>query len=162
MTDGPEAPAPVVRAARPGEAALLSALALRSKGHWGYDADFLAACREELTLTEDELGARRTRVAEVDGEVLGFSTLEGSPPVGELGMLFVEPAAIGRGVGRLLMGHLLDEAAAAGFTRLRIDADPSAEPFYLAAGAVRVGEVPSASVPGRVLPLLELEVPRDG
>lgn len=160
MTDSPETAGPVVRAARPGEAALLSELALRSKGHWGYDADFLAACREELTLTEDELGVRRTRVAEVDGEVLGLSTLEGAPPVGELGMLFVEPAAIGRGIGRLLMAHLLEEARAAGFIRLRIDADPSAEPFYLAAGAVRVGEVASASVPGRVLPLLELEVPR--
>lgn len=155
MTQGPGA---VVRAARPGEAALLSALALRSKGHWGYDADFLAACREELTLSEDELGERRTRVVEVGGEVLGFSTLEGAPPVGEVGMLFVEPTAIGRGLGRLLMAHLLDEASAAGFTRLRIDADPSAEAFYLAAGAVRVGEVPSASVPGRVLPLLEIEI----
>lgn len=162
MTGENEAPRPVIRAARAGEAALLSALALRSKGHWGYDADFLAACREELTLAEDELGARRTRVAEMDGEILGLSTLEGTPPVGELGMLFVEPAAIGRGVGRLLMEDVLEQAHAAGFTRLRIDADPSAEPFYLAAGAVRVGEVPSASVPGRVLPLLELEVPQRG
>ncbi|MFJ9313281.1 GNAT family N-acetyltransferase [Pimelobacter simplex] len=147
-----------LRAAVPGEADLLSALALRSKGHWGYDADFLAACRDELTLRDDELAARRTVVAEVDGRVAGFGTLEGDAPVGELGMLFVDPDAIGRGVGRALLGHLVEAARALGFTTLTIDADPNAEAFYVAAGAVRVRAVPSESIPGRVLPQLELSL----
>ncbi len=34
-----------IRPAQPEEAALLSDLALRSKAHWWYDADFLASCR---------------------------------------------------------------------------------------------------------------------
>mgnify|MGYP006181464253 CR=1 FL=1 len=34
---------PAIRRASPAEAGTLSALALRSKAHWGYDADFLAA-----------------------------------------------------------------------------------------------------------------------
>jgi hypothetical protein len=33
-----------------------------------------------------------------------------------------------------------------------IDADPNAEAFYLAMGAVRIGQTPSGSIPGRVLP----------
>ena len=148
----------LLRPARPGEAALLSGLALRSKAHWGYDAAFLAACREELSLTEDELGARRTSVAEVGGTVVGFGTLEGEPPTGEIGMLFVDPAAIGRGIGRALLARLVETARANGFVRLRIEADPYAEEFYLAQGAVRVGEIASGSVPGRALPLLELAV----
>lgn len=148
----------LLRPARPGEAALLSGLALRSKAHWGYDAAFLAACREELSLTEDELGARRTTVAEVDGTVVGFGTLEGEPPAGEIGMLFVEPAAIGRGIGRALLARLVETARDTGFVRLHIEADPYAEEFYLAQGAVRVGEIASGSVPGRALPLLELAV----
>lgn len=36
-----------------------------------------------------------------------------------------------------------------------IDADPNAEPFYRAMGAVRIGATPSGSIPGRELPLLE-------
>lgn len=148
----------MIRPARPGEAALLSDLALRSKGHWGYDAAFLESCRAELTLSEAELAVRRTCVAEVDGAVVGFGTLEGAPPVGEIGMLFVDPDAIGQGMGRALLAHLVDLAAAAGFARLRIEADPYAEEFYLAQGAVRVGGIASGSVPGRVLPLLELDV----
>lgn len=149
-----------LRPAVPGEAAALSALALRSKAHWGYDAAFLDACRDELTLRDDELAARRTLVAELDGTVAGFGTLEGEPPYGELGMLFVDPAAIGRGVGGALLAALLDRAHDEGFTRLAIDADPNAEAFYLAHGAVRVGEVASGSVPGRVLPQLALELTR--
>lgn len=146
----------MIRPARPGEAALLSELALRSKGHWGYDAAFLESCREELTL--GEAAVRRTCVAEVGGAVVGFGTVEGAPPVGEIGMLFVDPVAIGQGVGRALLTHLVDLAAVAGFARLRIEADPYAEAFYLAQGAVRVGEIASGSVAGRVLPLLELDV----
>jgi len=143
----------------PGEAATLSALALRSKGHWGYDTAFLEACRAELTLRDDELATWRTVVAELDdGRVAGFGTLEGAPPTGELGMLFVDPEAIGRGVGRALLGHLVAQARGAGFTLLTIDADPHAEAFYLAAGAVRVRAVPSESIPGRVLPQLELGI----
>jgi hypothetical protein len=37
---------------------------------------------------------------------------------------------------------------------MTIDADPHAEAFYLAMGAVRVGEAASESIPGRSLPRL--------
>ncbi|MFE6865510.1 GNAT family N-acetyltransferase [Kitasatospora sp. NPDC057692] len=151
-----------IRPARPSEAAALSALALRSKAHWGYDAAFIEACRAELTLPPDRVGPDRAAVAEEDGRVLGFVTLTGAPPEGELGMIFVEPAAIGRGVGRRLMDHLRAEAAALGFERITVEADPNAEPFYLAMGAVRTGTVPSGSIPGRELPLLTLHLPTPG
>lgn len=143
-----------LRAGREDEAEALSELALRSKGHWGYDEAFLAACREELRLHPGEVAVRRTTVAEQDGRILGFATLEGDGPEGELGMLFVEPDAIGGGVGRLLYRHVLREAGRLGFTRLIIGADPYAESFYLAMGAQRIGETPSGSIRGRALPLL--------
>ncbi|MEV6972321.1 GNAT family N-acetyltransferase [Kitasatospora sp. NPDC093806] len=147
----------VIRPARPSEAAELGALALRSKAHWGYDAEFIEACRVELTLDPDVLAAGRATVVEADGRVLGFITLTGAPPEGELDMLFVEPEAIGRGIGRQLMEHLRAQAPALGFRRLTIAADPHAEPFYLAMGAVRIGTIPSGSIPGRELPLMALD-----
>ncbi|GAA3012924.1 GNAT family N-acetyltransferase [Streptosporangium longisporum] len=155
----------LIRAARAAEAGALSELAVRSKAHWGYDEEFMAACRDELAVPESEIARLRTTVAEHDGRVLGFATLEGDPPEGSLGMLFVEPDAIGRGVGRRLFEHAVATAADLGFERLTIDADPNAEPFYLAMGAVRIGATPSGSVPGRMLPLLAITVadrrPRD-
>jgi GNAT superfamily N-acetyltransferase len=74
-------------------------------------------------------------------------------------MLFVDPDAMRRGIGQALLADALGIAAGAGATRVRIEADPNATPFYERAGAVRVGDVPSGSIPGRVLPLLELDVP---
>jgi GNAT superfamily N-acetyltransferase len=151
-----------IRAARPGEAAILSELALRSKGHWGYGEDFLARCREELTLRPGDVEQRRTAVAEHQGHILGFVTVQGDPPDGELGMLFVDPPAIGGGVGRLLFEHALAVAEATGFKRLEIGAEPHAEAFYRAMGATRVGTVPSGSIPGRELPLMTIDPTRRG
>lgn len=42
---------PVLRRARASDAAALSALALISKAHWGYDEAFMQACHDELTYT---------------------------------------------------------------------------------------------------------------
>lgn len=144
----------LIRAARGDEAGVLSEIALRSKAHWGYDETFVANCRDELTVRASEVERRRAAVAERDGRIVGFTTLEGEPTVGEIGMMFVDPAAIGEGIGRLLFEHALAVARGLGFTRLTIDADPNAEPFYLAMGASRVGTTPSGSVPGREPPLM--------
>jgi GNAT superfamily N-acetyltransferase len=147
-----------LRPARADEANLLGPLALRSKAHWGYPPDFLDACRSEFTYRSAEVEARRIVVAESAGRLLGFYSLDGEPPRGELGNLWVEPDVIGTGLGRRLWQHAMEAARAAGFTALRIDADPYAEGFYLAMGATRVGQTPSGSIPGRLLPLLEVEV----
>ncbi|MBJ6635003.1 GNAT family N-acetyltransferase [Streptomyces sp. I5] len=144
----------LIRDARPDEAGELTEPALRSKAHWGYDAAFMASCREELTVHPSEVGERRTAPAERDGRVLGFTTVDGRPPDGAVGMMFVDPSALGQGVGRALFAHALATARAAGFHRLTIEADPTAEPFHRAMGAVRSGGTPSGSIPGRVLPLL--------
>ncbi|WP_258534737.1 GNAT family N-acetyltransferase [Streptomyces sp. PT12] len=124
-----------IRPARPGEEAALGALMLRSKGHWGYDAAHLAACRDELSLAPDALAARRVVVAEDAHEVLGVASLEGEPPEGLLGLLFVEPWAIGRGIGSALYAHVTTRARELGFTLLRVEADPHAAGFYGRCGA---------------------------
>lgn len=150
-----------VRPARADEAPALSELALRSKGHWGYDADFLAACRDELTLKPEDLTPGNATVAEDEaGRVLGFVLIDGGPPRGRLDMLFVDPSAIGSGLGRRLYAEGLATARRLGMRSLAIDADPNAEPFYRAMGARVVGTVPSVSVADRVLPLMEADVPQ--
>jgi len=147
-----------VRQARADEHDAISALALRSKGHWGYSAEFLEACREELTFDAATCQSGLMWVVTRSDTVLGFSLLRGEPPHGELAALFVDPAAIGTGCGRMLLEHSRHAAQAAGFTRLELDADPGAEPFYLRFGAYRIGTSPSGSIPGRELPRLTLDL----
>jgi len=148
-----------MRPAAPSQAALLSDLALRSKGSWGYDAAFLSACRDELTIHPEQCDGVHVVVAERGGLIAGFYRLDEQPPTAELADLFVDPARAGRGVGRQLLHHALEQARLLGFKRLTIEADPHAEAFYLRAGATRTGTVPSGSIAGRLLPRLELAVP---
>lgn len=144
-----------MRAARPDEADALGELALRSKAYWGYDEEFLESCRAELTVNP---GAQHVVVA-VDGDrLLGFYSIDGRAPEGELAHMWLDPDVIGQGLGRKLWEHALDSARAAGFTVLLIDAEPKAEGFYLAMGAVKAGETPSGSIPGRMLPLLRIDL----
>jgi len=145
----------LIRTVRPDEHEEISALALRSKGHWGYSAEFLEACRAELTYAPSTCGSGMMWVATEGATIAGFSLLQGEPPTGELAALFVDPSAIGTGCGRKLLVHSLRVAQARGFTRLLLDADPGAEPFYLHFGARRTGSSPSGSIPGRELPHLE-------
>lgn len=144
-----------IREARPDEAQVLSGLVLRSKAHWGYDDAFLEACRDQLVISATDMTARRIIVAqdEQSGELLGVASLEGEAPDGTLGLLFVEPHAIGRGIGRTLYAHVLDAARDAGFKRLTIDSDPHAVDFYRALGARPVsGGGPLSRLRVEVLP----------
>ncbi len=147
-----------VRPARPGEAPRLSQLALRSKAYWGCDAAFLDRCRGELEVRSEQLATLRAHVLEREGSILGFFTPAGDPPEGEVVHLYVDPAAIGAGVGATLFRAARDIARREGFRRLLIHSDPNAVPFYSRQGARQVGEVPSGSIPGRLLPLLAVEL----
>ncbi len=52
------------------------------------------------------------------------------------------------------MHWLIAEARALGLSAIDIDADPGAVGFYERMGGRRVGEAPSGSIPGRMLPAL--------
>ena len=149
-----------IRAATGGDAGTLSDLAFRSKAHWGYDDAFMEACRAELTYAPEQLDAGGFWVLEEDGGIQGFYGLvKVSPDTLELDALFVEPEAIGRGGGRALMAHALEQFRASGLARLIIQADPNAADFYESAGARLIGERPSDSIEGRMLPLYEIDNP---
>lgn len=144
----------ILRPARAEELPALTGLCLHAKADWGYDADFMAACRDELTLTHRDLTETCLRVAERAGRVVGVAQLADSA----IDKLFVAPEAMGSGVGRALFDDMLRAAGAGGLTSVEIVADPNALAFYERTGAVRTGEVRSESIPRRMLPLLTLKI----
>ncbi|MEU8763990.1 GNAT family N-acetyltransferase [Streptomyces sp. NPDC048659] len=74
------------------------------------------------------------------GKVLGFYAL--LLDEAELDLAFVVDEAQGLGVGRLLIGHMVEQARAAGLDGVRVVAHPPAEEFYLRTGARRTGTIP--------------------
>ena len=145
-----------IRPARIDDAIRLTEIALRSKAHWGYPAEFMQRAREELTVEEQDIDAPLNSfyVAETNEGVAGFCAiidlLHGQF---ELDRLYVEPDWIGAGVGRMLFSHATSVAGSLGGRQMTIQGDPNARDFYLAMGAREVGERESDSIPGRLLPL---------
>ena len=150
-----------MREAYPDESEFLSQLALRSKAYWGYSNEFLEFCREELTVEASRLrdDSYQCFVAEKSNVIIGFYTLSFvSDDACELEALFVEPEHIGQGVGRMLLTHATRLLSRRGVRRLTIQGDPNATRFYLAAGALPIGERESGSIPGRFLPVFEIDL----
>jgi predicted N-acetyltransferase YhbS len=146
-----------VRAARVEECEVLSAICLRSKAHWGYDAEFLRRSAHSLTVTPELIASGRVLVADKDGRPVGVAAVMPMSAEGEydLERLFVDPSAFGCGAGTALFRAICELARTEGAQKLVILADPNATGFYERVDAVRVGEAPSDSIPGRMLPLYE-------
>jgi GNAT superfamily N-acetyltransferase len=147
-----------LRDARQNELPSLGELCLRSKAVWGYDDAFMIACRTELTLRPDELQSTHIQVAERDSTVVGLAQVKVTGTDADLLKLFVEPALLGSGVGRLLFEWATARARGIGAVRMIIEADPGATPFYERMGARHAGFAPSQSIPGRMLPRMQMEL----
>ena len=164
-------PSITLRAAKPEEASLLSHLTMRSKAHWGYSAEFMQACQEELSATPEEIRNQvftyvvaETIEAESAGtehsqQLIGFYALERlASSQFELDAMFVDPLYMGQGVGRALIGHAKHQVTAQGGNTLLIQSDPYAKGFYETAGAEFLEWRESASIPGRFLPVLQINL----
>lgn len=147
----------LIRPARPDEADDLTRLCMRSKRSNGYDDAFMRACAAELAVTPERMGQAAFIVAAEGDLLLGCAALHRleDPKTGEVEAFFIAPEAQRRGVGRALWDALHTMADGLGLVRLKLDADPAAVPFYEAMGFVRTGSVPSGSIAGRTLPLME-------
>lgn len=125
----------------------LSALCLRSKGYWDYDAAFLDACRNELTLHPDQIASTVLGMATRGGVPSGLVQISLGADPADLLKLFVDPPLIGHGLGRRLFDRAVAQARAQG-----------AAAFYAAMSARPVGTAASGSIPGRRLPLLVMDL----
>jgi len=147
-----------LRPARAVELPHLSDLCFRSKAVWGYDAAFMEACREELTLTDQDLNETRVQVAEDKDGVIGVVQVVIDDGIAELEKLFIEPNRMHTGAGRRLFDWAIEAAQASGAKQLMIDTDPDAADFYRRMGARDAGTSASVSIPNRQLPRLKLDL----
>lgn len=134
---------------------MLTALATRSKAVWGYDAAFMDAAAPDLLVTAEMIASGDVRVATRGDTILGFVTLAFDGEAAEITQLFVDPDCLGQGAGRRLVDDAFLRAARQGATRITVESDLNAAPFYQAAGMVQTGVAASIVDPRRKLPVLE-------
>jgi len=143
MDDGAPSVVDRIRDARPDDASALASLQRRSSDVWEEYRPFLAANAHLIEPPHRAIAEGRVRVAvDTSQRPVGFSVT--LPPEGdrcELDDLFVEPDAMGRGVGRLLVADVVARAAAAGVRCIDVTANPHAVGFYERVGFAVTGEV---------------------
>jgi ribosomal protein S18 acetylase RimI-like enzyme len=133
-----------IRAARTEEREALEALQLRSSVHQPLYREQLEAHPDAIELPAEQIAAGHVRVAERDGELLGFLVLLERDGDGcELDGLFVEPERMRGGVGRRLVDEAARMARERGAARIDVVANPQAVAFYEAVGFTTVGEAPT-------------------
>lgn len=159
ISTGALPPGTNLRAARPDDAGVLADLALAAKASWGYDAAFMARCREIMVISPDAVRRHPYYVLDNEaGDPLGFYGFDLADGLLTLDWLFVAPGAQGRGLGRRLFDHAVTVARTRQFGYFQIISDPHAEAFYLKMGALRCGSAPSDLSPDRLLPVLRLDL----
>jgi steroid delta-isomerase-like uncharacterized protein len=149
-------PGLVVRAAEAGDVEALQGVFRRASLHNAGDREVLLAHPEVLVWSGEAIPGGRVRVAVEDGAVVGFATTVPVDGGLELEDLFVEPDRMRRGMGRRLVGAVLDTARAEGVEHLWVTANPHAMAFYTAVGFVPDGTAPTRFGPA---PRLRLDVP---
>lgn len=148
----------VLRTPEPSEIEALDALCFLSKAHWGYDDEYMEACRASLRVDPAALADGRVQIALKDGAVAGVVQILVEAPKAELDLLFVEPKFIGTGVGKALFDWACAAAREKRTAYMMILSDPNARGFYEHLDAVYKEDAPSDAVPGETLPLLRKDL----
>ena len=89
----------------------------------------------DMNLWENRIHSINPFVADLNGEVVGYADLQAN---GYIDHFFVSGTHSRRGIGSLLMEHLLEEAKALGLSELTSDVSRTAQPLYEKFGFVLV------------------------
>lgn len=82
-------------------------------------------------------GAHDLWVAELDGQVCGVGA---ASPDGEVSVIYVDPSAVGRGVGAALLAQIEDHLRESGFAQANLKSTATALEFYVHHGWLQCGD----------------------
>ena len=146
-----------LRRAEHGDVERLRAITVAAKAHWGHDLEWVESWVAAGDFAQVAVGRGEAWLAELYGDVAGWSALQTDGDVAWLEDLWVDPPYMGRGVGRALFLDAAARARAAGAVRLDWEADLDAVGFYERMGARRVRDSNVTEL-GRILPIMALDL----
>ena len=86
-----------------------------------------ASVADDVEDFRKKLSGQLTLVATLEGSPVGFASLEGKE---KIDMVYVHPAAVGQGIGAMLVDALEKLAGSRGAVKLTVDASDSARGFF--------------------------------
>ena len=142
----------------------LTELSFASKRYWRYPEHYFRVWKSELTITDRYIQENRVYTLSNGTTVVGYYGLvelkEHLEVVGItlwpgywLDHMFVDPAHIGKGIGRMLFDHLVGFCTKEKIEAVHLLADPYAMEFYEKMGCTFVENVES-TIQGRSVALM--------
>jgi GNAT superfamily N-acetyltransferase len=133
-------PEPLIRSSTPADLPAVVDVFNRAPLSNEGDREWILAHPDESAVDEGPVLQGKTRVAVVDGRVVGFATLVGA----ELEDLFVDPDWMRRGIATALVE---DAVTNGGVSRIEVTANGHAVAFYESAGFVHDGPAETSGGP---------------
>ncbi|MBS5822728.1 MAG: GNAT family N-acetyltransferase [Clostridium argentinense] len=143
-----------IRRAKVDEYEILTDIAIKSEGYWGYDSDYMDKFKSIYNVSEEFIKNNPTVLIEEDNSVIGFYGLICKDNGTSLEYFFIEPKYIGKGYGKLLWNYLVNHCKNLGIEAFEIVTSLQAKEFYVKMGAIPCGEVESLLKKGRIIPQL--------
>ncbi|WP_447727382.1 bifunctional helix-turn-helix transcriptional regulator/GNAT family N-acetyltransferase [Sphingomonas koreensis] len=146
-------PVPVLRDLRPGDLGqVIARQAILYTEEYGWNGEYEALVARILADFHQSFDPAREAawIADIDGRMAGsiFLVRGDTPDAGRLRLLYVEPAARGAGVGKMLVAACIARAREAGYARLDLWTNSilaAARSIYTGAGFVLTDETPHHS-----------------
>lgn len=146
-------PRPVLRGLRPGDLGqVIARQAILYTAEYGWNREYEALVARILADFDRTYDPAREAawIADIDGRMAGsiFLVRGETPDIGKLRLLYVEPAARGAGVGKMLVAACIARAREVGYTRLDLWTNSiltAARHIYERAGFRLIDEAPHHS-----------------
>lgn len=142
----------------------INSLMRRSKAYWGYDEAFMSKFMQLFQMTSDYLEKDQVRLFyEADGSQYGMSigfysfSLNAESDY-ELDNFFIDPGYIGKGFGKKMWHHVVDDLKVCGTKKFVLWSDPGAEDFYKKMGCTKIGVKESFMMPDRYPVIFEYTI----
>jgi N-acetylglutamate synthase-like GNAT family acetyltransferase len=137
----------------------INELLLLSKGHWGYDQEFLDKFLYYLGLTPQYLHLSTTKLLFAGDDLVGFySLILNKSSTLDLDHFFIHPKFIGQGWGKKLWIDCCKTTKELGKKEFTLWSDPHAENFYIKLGCKKVGKAKSDLAPNRYLTVYRYKI----
>ena len=147
----------MIRPPHPDEGERLREIAIAAKAHWRYPLEQVQDWAGQGDFSAAGLKAKEFFVAEIDGRAVAFASLIRRDAACVLDDLWVEPDAMGKGIGSALFGAAAERARTLGARTLEWEAEPHAIGFYERMGGRYLRDGPITEF-GRRLPVMGVEL----
>lgn len=149
------------RSASPEDLPLLNHLMREGKGYWGYPQEGLDRFMNTYGISDDSYFDKGFGyIAQAKKEVIGYYLFNEDEALPMLDCFFLNVRFIGKGYGRKLWEHCIEQAENKGWDEFAFWSDPHASGFYEHMGAVKIDERPMVTLPGHMAPIMRFLIPR--